>query len=232
MSILAGDLHEGIQSLPFVDAVARERPAIVVLGNHEFYGSSLVKTRQAWRAISKQNPNIIFLDNDVWEYQGVRYIGATLWTDFNGENPLSIIQGMDIIKDYIHILNDEESGTTNSQLILEEFRRSKAFISTELSKPFDGMTVVITHHAPSYVSVPERWKDSPHNYLFCSDLDALILYNQIDLLVHGHIHKSVDTDIGGRRIICNPRGTPSFQNEAFDPGLVISLTRGADSTAQ
>lgn len=49
------------------------------------------------------------------------------------------------------------------------------------------------------------------------------------LWVHGHTHMSVDYMVGSCRVVSNPRGYreggDSFENKAFDPGLIVEVTR-------
>jgi hypothetical protein len=223
VSAILGDIHEGILGLPFVKAVADLRPTIVVPGNHEFYGSSLAQVRQKWRAVAAENPNIIFLDNDVWIHKGVRFIGATLWVDFDNQNPLKLIQGQDVVKDFMYIVNAEGDDTIRPDEILAEHLKSKQFILDELAKPFDGHTVVLTHHSPTHGSVAEVYANNPHNYMFCSDLDKIFYYNDFLLWAHGHMHNSSFHQIDGKWVINNPRGTPRHPNPHFDPAKVLDL---------
>jgi Icc-related predicted phosphoesterase len=46
----------------------------------------------------------------------------------------------------------------------------------------------------------------------------------VQLWVHGHTHDSVDLDIAGTRVVCNPRGyAPDDLNPEFQPGLVVEV---------
>lgn len=103
-------------------------------------------------------------------------------------------------------------------------RASVSFLRDELSRPFDGPTVVITHHAPSPRSITPALRKDPLNPAFVSDLDAMIRTYQPPLWIHGHIHNSFDYRIGQTRIVCNPRGYfPEQLNPAFDPCFVAEV---------
>jgi hypothetical protein len=106
------------------------------------------------------------------------------------------------------------------------FDRNAAWLAAELARPFDGPTVVITHHAPSPRSVHPRFAGSPLNAAFVSDLEHLIDPAHVKLWIHGHTHDSFDYTVNGVRVVCNPRGYAKAgvnENRHFDPGLVIDL---------
>src|SRR5262249_16343975 len=101
---------------------------------------------------------------------------------------------------------------------------SMQFLVTELSQKFDGLTIVMTHHAPSLQSVPPDLQSDPLTPCYASALDHLIENSQPDPWVHGHIHSSNDYYIGKTRVVCNPRGYhPAHLNPAFDPSFTIEL---------
>ena len=103
--------------------------------------------------------------------------------------------------------------------------RHKAWLSAQLGEPFDGKTVVITHMAPSMLSVEEQYADNLGSPAFASRLDALVA--QADLWVHGHMHTSLDYRIDACRVVCNPcgykrpDGTP--ENERYDSACIVDL---------
>ncbi|MDU8350464.1 metallophosphoesterase [Pseudomonas syringae pv. actinidiae] len=221
--LIAGDLHEGLGGLPFALEIAKTKPVIFVAGNHEFYGSSLKIVREQWREASEQHKNVYFLDNSTIEFDGVRFIGATLWTDFDRGSPLSLMRGSGVTKDFLYIDNDEGDERITAQFLYDEHQRSLAFIRSELEKPYDGKTVILSHHAPSKLSVPEVFKNDTNNFMFCSDLDYLMHYYNVTLYVHGHMHTESDYMIGDTPVIANPRGTSSFPNPNFDPFYVKTI---------
>jgi Icc-related predicted phosphoesterase len=101
----------------------------------------------------------------------------------------------------------------------------------QLAKPFEGKTMVITHHGPHPKSVHPRYSGDPLNAAFVSDLTPLV--EQADLWIHGHVHDSFDYTVGKCRVVANPRGYARnrlyadgpeqivWENPAFDPALVI-----------
>ena len=110
---------------------------------------------------------------------------------------------------------------------LKIFQRSKEWLAEQLDIPFDGKTVVVTHHAPHWNSVHEKYRGgrSLINASFVSDLTDLM--GKADLWIHGHTHASCDYRVSGTRVIGNPRGYPlghvSYENSAFDKCMVVEV---------
>ena len=111
--------------------------------------------------------------------------------------------------------------------------RDRAFIEAEIAAAHEagpGSTsgaglkaAVITHHAPSPVSVHCSYAGSPLNPAFVSDLDALIAHLRPALWIHGHVHYAVDATVGRTRVIANPLGIGPTEEADFQPDLVIEL---------
>ena len=94
-----------------------------------------------------------------------------------------------------------------------------------LATPFDGPTVVITHHAPHWDSVHPKFRSDPVTGAFASDLSSLIIQHQPNLWVHGHVHNSSDYRVGTSRIVCNPHGYGN-ENPAFNGQFVVEVAAG------
>lgn len=156
---------------------------------------------------------------------GVRFQGTTLWTDFKlfGESSREAVmakcqRGLNDFR-LIHYGN---LGAFSPIHAAEIFERDLAWLTAKLDEPFDGKTVVITHHLPSLLSVSARFKDDPCSAAFASNLDHL--FGKMDLWIHGHTHDSVDYTVNGTRVICNPRGYWKRElNPRFIPDLVVEI---------
>ena len=110
-----------------------------------------------------------------------------------------------------------------SQLL---FDQSVAWLEARFAEPFDGLTVVITHFAPSPASIAPQFVGSPLNACFVSDLEAHILRWQPRLWLHGHVHHSCDYWLGATRVVANPRGyAPKgvVENAHFAPNMLIEV---------
>lgn len=226
--IVAGDVMNGCgNSIRWLDKmVAPAMPVIFVAGNHEFYGHSVFEGLEWARIHAEECPRVHFLENDDVIIGGVRFLGCTLWTDFalDGDVRWGAANFEGRLNDARQIawrmLPAREAFTANRALELH--RRSRSFLQQELSKKFEGPTVVVTHHAPHRNSVHRRWKGSSLNPSFASDLSGMIELWRPQLWVHGHVHDSFDYQVSDTRILCNPRGYAT-ENPAFKPDLVVEV---------
>jgi len=221
--MIAGDLHELDQGIAFIEDILEHMPVLYLPGNHEAYTSSIDRVGALFRQHVSRLKDFHFMDRHTVAFEDVRYIGATLWTDFNRGNPLSMMQATGMVKDYLYINNVQEDDRISPEEILRRHQLDLDYICRELEKPWAGKTVVMTHHAPSYQSCRGRYLHSPSNFLYASNLDDLIEGYAPDIWVHGHIHEPLDYTIGSTRILCNPRGSRFVEGQEFDPFFTFTL---------
>lgn len=198
--VAAGDIGVGAQGLDWLKAL--NKPVIYIAGNHEFYTQEYQQTLQLLR---KQcaGSNVHFLENDCFIFQGVRFLGCTLWADLFVDGDKKAEALGKTLNDFRKIQFAQKSFDTVQFSQLHQ--GSKAWLEQELAQPFSGKTVVITHHAPSFWS----WKDSAQalkKLAYCNDLKPLLHEYEIAVWFHGHVHTPGDYRIAGARILCNPRG--------------------------
>lgn len=217
---IAGSCPEAIKSLEDLG------PALFVPGNHEHYRHVLQDNIDAGR-VAAAGTQVSFLSRDTAIIDGVRFIGATLWTDYalyGSTKPSMIIAGQNL-NDHRLARYREESGHIARFMPWHARREHLAdleFLRSALAEPHGGQTVVVTHHLPSGRSVAPRFAASVLNPAFASDLDHLIEEHQPALWIHGHTHENCDYRIGATRILCNPRGYGN-ENKAFDPRLTVEI---------
>lgn len=198
-------------------------PVVYVAGNHEFYRNSVVEGLRDGKEEAKLHPGVHFLDDDVVNIGGVRFVGATLWTDFElmGMRPLAMQHAHGAMNDYRAISWRKEPWERFLPRHTYEMHvKSRRFLADALRIPHDGPTVVVTHHCPHPLSVHPKYRGDLLNAAFCSDLSEMMAPGKPDLWVHGHTHDSFDYEAEGVRVVCNPRGY-ARENRAFDAGLVL-----------
>jgi predicted phosphodiesterase len=226
--VLAGDIARPPEACAWAKRLGK--PVIYVAGNHEFYGGSIDGTIAALRAHSA-NRAIHLLEADELIVDGVRFLGTTLWSDFSivdeAERAQSEELAVAMIRDFSRIRADSSAERSFSPTDSTElFHRSAAWLQRKLDEPFDGPSVVITHHAPSRRSIHPRFAGSPLNACFVSDAERLMGGDRVALWIHGHTHDSFDYSVEGTRVLCNPRGYAKDgvnENAAFDPGLAVQI---------
>ena len=219
--VAAGDIGVGTDA---VDWLAQAPcPVIYVAGNHEYYGGDLEYTYHNLDAACSK-AQIDFLENVRADMDKVRFLGTTLWTDYNGGDETIMHDAEQGMNDYYYIQQSGEPLT--SEKLLELHRQSLDWLESELAHPFDGQTVVVTHHAPtmkSWYSNADADRDM-RRYAYCNQLDDLLKQYDIDLWIHGHIHSVSDYRMGGTRVVANPRGYHGHQDiEGYDPYKIIEI---------
>lgn len=223
-----------------------DMPIILVPGNHEFYKQDTMEValdamldverqsiKEGWKhPVYVLHRKTIILDD-------VRFVGATGWVDFKpGLEDLAAeqrdIEMMYRFREAPSVLNDfrliwpekTPSGLRPSQM-LDMHEADREYIIGELQKPFDGSTVVVTHHLPHPDCIVEAYRGEPEsrvNYLFANSQDAFsdVMHSDMApaLWICGHTHEVVDVSIGNTRVACNPHGYDyEYGKNGFDWNL-------------
>ncbi len=225
--VLAGDIAPGMAGIDWMRRELDGRTVVYVPGNHEFYGNHLSDLTDRLRAAT-EGSSIHVLERRELVIDGVRFLGCSLWSDFDYAGAEKRAESMRIcarlVNDYKQILISDPHRALAPQDTRELHVASRAWLATRLAAPHDGPTVVVTHHAPLV-----RREASRHPLLdavagaFASDLTELMDGELVPLWIFGHIHRSVDTEVNGTRVLSNQRGYPHEPVSGFDPGLVIEL---------
>jgi Icc-related predicted phosphoesterase len=225
--VVAGDTCEGAE--PAFDRLRRlvplPIPIVTVLGNHEYYRRCLPDELAHARSLAAIH-NIHLLENDT-VVLGVRFIGATLWTDycvFGEAHKVAVMNACaDTMNDHRLIRWQKKPWLRfRPQEAAVLHHRSKTFFEEALSRSFDGPTVMVSHHAVHWKSVDPKYQRDHVTGAYVSDLSTLIEARRPALWIHGHIHTSSDYRIGETRVLCNPHGYGD-ENPHFNNALVLEL---------
>ena len=212
----------------FYSECAKYTKVLYVIGNHEHYHGRFDKTYNELKCMMPEN--VVLLEKECFEYEGVLFLGATLWTDLNRGDPITVYTMKGFMNDYKVVQNFYADKGLYYKLTpehtFEEHRKTKEYFKFMLEEKRDMPVVVITHMAPSFASVNEKFKhESTTNGGYASEMSEFILdHPNIKVWVHGHMHDPVDYKIGDTRVLANPRGyTPWEDGNGFEPGLYFEV---------
>ncbi|TWH36519.1 MULTISPECIES: metallophosphoesterase [unclassified Aminobacter] len=234
--ICAGDITDrgpkrGIEWLG--DHIAPHMPVIFVPGAHDFYGSSVTEGLAEAHRTAHRYGNIFILDGAYVALDGYQFIGATVWTDFklHWDMKMATTVAQKTLDEYHRIKISKRPNqrfTPQNRLGLHVQDLAKIMWATQETE--SEHRIIISHHAPTLMSIPHSLLRDPLAASLASRLEHLILEYDPILWVHGHIHKPSNYLIGNTRVICNPRGFRSEPSlESFDPYLVVELAEIAQA---
>jgi len=214
--VLAGDIDiKG--RVDWINTIASKfNHVIYVLGNHEFYNGAMDSIYRKTREGLVDNVHL--LENESITIDDVTFHGATLWSDFLNGNPMSYLRCDQAINDYRLIRAGDGKHRFKPQIAHSLHNISKVFLQENVKEG----DVVVTHMAPSLLSIHEKYKNDMNiNGSYASDLSELILDTKPELWFHGHVHTSFDYTVGNTRILCNPRGYVGEElNSEFEPNAL------------
>lgn len=202
-------------------------PVIFVPGNHEYdmqdFDAAHARLRETCERLG-----MIWLERETYispwtDRMGrrQRFVGTTLWSDFAAlDAPEKAFRAANY---YL-----KKTGTTRlgepflAERLREQGLQCQEWLQAELSKPFDGGTIVVTHFAPSLKSADPRYGLTPGTAGFCNALDRLL--PQAQLWMHGHLHAPSDYVASGCRVVANPLGYARKNEQAhFQPATCIEV---------
>ncbi|MBN6728714.1 metallophosphoesterase [Burkholderia multivorans] len=248
--VLAGDIHNHAEGLRWAaETFDPHVPVVYVPGNHEYYDGEFGALETAMRDAARALDNVHYLNNDVYvdPQRRFRVLGTTLWADFSlfGADEDSVARAIDAaqrvmldFKGLIQVTWPRDAALHGDAPAPERdfapadaialHRRSRAWLAAQLAQPFEGRTIVVTHHAPHRLSLAQRYAEDLASAGFVTQMTELVR-PPVALWVHGHTHTSFDYVVeGGTRVVCNPRGyihrrTGERENAAFAWDKVITL---------
>ena len=218
-------------------------PVIFVPGNHEYDGLEFDQAHQRLRQACERW-GLIWLEQESVVLQGVRFVGCTLWSDFDGLSSAPGTTANDLaaaapgalaeqlkardkaFRAANFYLRKNHSLQGGAPLLAEQLREraleSQRWLRQALAAGFDGPTVAVTHFAPSLLSADPRYGLTPGTAGFCNALDDLL--PAAKLWLHGHLHCAQDYVSRGCRVVANPLGyARKGEQKNYRPELLIAV---------
>jgi len=201
---LAGDIDVQSRGVKWANETF-SRPVIYCAGNHEFYKGHIDHTLRKMRDAAA--PHVHVLENQVWICNQTRFLVTTGWTDFSSTGDVvaaTMTCGL-WMNDFRAIRAEENFRRLRPADLIERNRVAFEFLTRELAEPFNGKTVVVTHHCP----IPEAAGEKHDGHLSAAYTNRWhSLLPMADVWIFGHTHRAIDIELSGCRLISNPRGYP------------------------
>jgi predicted phosphodiesterase len=244
--ILAGDIHVKHRGIPWIKTILEKGNHVVYVdGNHEFYHTTIDKVKRLYHALDSEYENFHYLDDSSVFINDVEFLGGTLWTDMDNENPNVYIPlgekrfdrySTDGVWDYRHIYLKRPNQGKDGQDVYNVLKtkdtvnfhkKTIAFLKERAGK--HPVQFVVTHHTPHEIFLDRKRnrKSKVHDFAYYTDLHYLA--NQFSYWAAGHTHKKVFQQIDNVLYLSNPRGYHDTKDPdedlvaEFDPNLIIKI---------
>ena len=208
--VVAGDVGYHGRLSSFFDVVCDNFSEIIyVIGNHEYYHTSVDAVMESMQKISDKHDNFHFLNNGVCTIDGIRFVGSTLWFPFQEANqklerPMSDFGKIPEFREWVYRENEAAQKFLNETVTATD--------------------IVVTHYLPSELSIAPQYIGSIYNRFFVSPMDDLIKKNQPRMWIHGHTHTACYYKIKNTQIVCNPFGYELTEEKSgFCPWLTLEI---------
>ena len=187
-------------------------------GNHEYYHSDISSRSGSFNEKIREN---LFLVNNVSVIlENIRLIFSTLWTSISPGNKFEIRQRL---SDFHAIKFNRKGLTPDHYNFLHEQCRS--FLSEEISKTGPGEKVIITHHVPTLMNYPEKYKGDSLNEAFAVEMYNDVLSSDAKCWIFGHHHSNTpDFQIGSTTLTTNQLGYVKYDEyPGFSTKKIITI---------
>jgi predicted phosphohydrolase len=187
-------------------------------GNHEYYYSDISERSGTLNEAIRSN--VFLVNNLTLIYENIKFIFSTLWTRISPGNQFLIRQRL---SDFHTIKHNRKGLTPDHYNFLHN--QCLSFLNEEISKPGTERKVIVTHHVPTLMNYPEKYKGDSLNEAFAVEIYDDILRSNAEFWIFGHHHcETSDIQIGSTTLTTNQLGYIKY-NECpeFDRGKVIEI---------
>lgn len=196
----------------FIEEMSKKfEKVFIISGNHEYYHNDINSVEERIKMITSKYGNVSYLQNSYEDYNGVRWIGSTLWSRL--DNPTKFINDVSTI----HNMTVDRYNAMHIASVKS---------IDEMIKESELQCIVITHHMPSYQLIDKKYYDDNYNMWFASHLDNMMEEYQNKLLgwFYGHTHTVNNSIINGVITLCNPVGYKG-ENHNINYNMIINLKK-------
>jgi predicted phosphohydrolase len=168
-------------------------------GNHEYYYFDIAKKSGVLNEAIKKNVHLV--NNIALHIEDIRFIFSTMWSKIDVNNNWLIENSMN---DFKVIKNN---GYKLSIKDYNQLHKDSMLFLKETFKTITGKSIVMTHHVPTFMHYPEKYKTSILNSAFAVELFETIEKSAINYWIYGHHHQNTrDFKIGNTKMLTNQLG--------------------------
>ena len=236
--IVAGDFCNGVNkpATGVNNATAKylraaPKPCLVVLGNHDYYNSSInlpdvLKDASRLETALETVPGVTVLrDGVTFDKGGYTFIGCTMWSTLSWTPPGYVLSQLEYgVHNFVLDSKAIYPFENFCRRMVAAGKREETYLRQAVKAAVNRnqIPIVVTHFAPSRRSEAERYRGHPLNPYFLNNLqDDDELFQSVKLWIHGHTHVSFDYIIGKCRVVCNPRGYNKRENKNYRSSKII-----------
>jgi predicted phosphohydrolase len=187
-------------------------------GNHEYYYSDI--SSRSGTLNEKLKDNLFLVNNVSVNLENIKLIFSTLWTSISPGNKFEIRQRL---SDFHTIKYNKKGLTPDHYNLLNE--QCRLFLNEEISKDVAEKKVIVTHHVPTFMNYPEKYKGDSLNEAFAVEMHDEIFKSDACFWIFGHHHcNQPDFQIGSTTLITNQLGYVKYnENTDFDTKKIITI---------
>jgi len=220
--LLAGDIVPFAQMEhrnDFFDFVSHNFKATYwVPGNHEYYGSDIA--RRNGLVMEAVRDNVFLVNNASIDIDDVTLICSTLWSRINPADELQVTRAM---SDF-HVINNGR-GKLDIPTYNSLHEACRQFVEQAVAAAGSTHKIVMTHHLPTFMHYPEKYKADLLNQAFATELYDFIETSGIDCWIYGHHHCNIpEFKIGDTRMLTNQLGYVKYgEHRDFNGGKCFTV---------
>lgn len=187
-------------------------------GNHEYYHYDI---SQKCGSMNESIYKNVFLVNDtVLSHGNINFIFSTLWTRISPANQWEIERR---ISDFHVIKYNGSRYSADSYNKLHE--QSIKFVRQAIENNSNEQSIVVSHHVPTFLNYPEKYKGDSLNEAFAVELFDLIESDGPNYWIYGHHHfNGPNFMIGNTILTTNQLGYIQYEeNKKFNDKKIFEI---------
>lgn len=187
-------------------------------GNHEYYGFDAATKHGRFQ--EQIRSNVVLINNDIVKVENTEFIFSTLWTNISPVHQWAIQRRMN---DFYQIKFNGNALTVHEYNFLHQ--EARLFLEAALTSKSDFKKIVVTHHVPTLLNYPDKYKNDVIQEGFAVELFDLIDQSNAAGWISGHHHFNTPAfTIGQTQMLTNQLGYVQYKEHSqFKTDLVFEM---------